>query len=99
MPDGMRQRKHVAAVHLAVALVAGCEIQQGEGVARPLRFRGQSRRTDHRHDAVVENDPVRLLEGEEEMRRESVSTTLHTFSEGGRNTSFCLQGVLLSPGR
>lgn len=56
MPDGVRQRQHVAAVHLAVALVAGGEVQQGEGAACPLCLRRQSGRTDHSHDAVVEND-------------------------------------------
>lgn len=65
MPHGVRQREHVAAVHFAVALVAGGEVQQGKGVTCPLRLRRQCWRADHRNDAVVENDPVRLLEEEE----------------------------------
>lgn len=61
MPDGVRQRQHVTAVHLAVTLVAGCEVQQGEGVTCPLHLGRQGWRANHGHDAVVENDPVGLL--------------------------------------
>lgn len=77
VPDGVRQRQDVAAVHLAVALVAGGEVQQGEGVARPLRLRGQSRGANHGHDAVVEDDPVRLLR---ERGGESVSAEPREFN-------------------
>lgn len=96
MPDGVRQGEDIAAVHLAVALVAGREVQQGEGVARPLRLRGQSRGADHGHDAVVENDPVRLLR---ERSRESVSARPQELNDRGWTWSFPLQEVQLSPGR
>lgn len=61
MPDSVRQRKHVTAVHFTVTLVAGCEVQQGEGIPCPLRLRRQGRGTDYRHNAVMENNPVGFL--------------------------------------
>lgn len=61
MPDSVRQCQHVTAVHFTVTLVAGCEVQQGEGITCPLRLRCQGRRTNYRHNAVMENDPVGFL--------------------------------------
>lgn len=90
MPDGVRQREDIAAVHLAVALMAGREVQQSEGVARPLRLRGQRRGADHGDDAVVEDDPVRLLWG---RSGESVSAKPHEFTAVAGPAGFSLQEV------
>ena len=62
MPHSVGQGQHVAAVHLRVGLVAGCEVQQLEGVAHPLRLSRQGRGADHADQTVVEHDPVGLLE-------------------------------------
>ena len=77
VPDGVGQSQHVAAAHLRVGLVAGGEVQQLEGVAHPLGLGGEHRTADHAHDAVLQHDPVRLLQKRETRRSVFTPTFAH----------------------
>lgn len=61
MPDSMRQSQSVATAHLGVRLVTRCEVKQLERVTNPLCLWRQAGTVDNAHNAIMENNPVRLL--------------------------------------
>lgn len=80
MPDSMCQSQSVATTHLGIRLVTSCEIKQLEWVTNPLCFWCQAGTVDNAYNAIMENNPVWLLEKTKKsellLKRTPCKTTL-----------------------
>ena len=62
MPDSMCQSQGVATTHLGIRLVTCCEVKQLERVTNPLCLWCQAGTVDNAHNAIMEHNPVWLLQ-------------------------------------